>query len=44
MRHEFFTEEELASYLRQNGMEDIKKVKLAVIEGKGKVSIVPLKE
>lgn len=40
LKREFITEEELASYLRQNGITDISQVKLAVIEGKGKVSII----
>jgi uncharacterized membrane protein YcaP (DUF421 family) len=43
MRREFLTEEELVSYLRQNGMDDLSTVKVAVIEGKGKISFVPFK-
>lgn len=44
MRREFLTQEELMSYLRQNGMDDLSAVKIAMIEGKGKISIIPLKE
>lgn len=44
MQREFLTEEELMSYLRQSGYDDLGKVKLAMVEGKGKVSIVPLSE
>jgi uncharacterized membrane protein YcaP (DUF421 family) len=43
MRREFLTEEELMSYLRQNGMDDLSKVKIAMIEAEGKLSFVPLK-
>jgi uncharacterized membrane protein YcaP (DUF421 family) len=43
MRREFLTEEELISYLRQNGMDDLSTIKIAVIEGNGKISFVHLK-
>ncbi|MBS3652513.1 DUF421 domain-containing protein [Pseudaminobacter sp. 19-2017] len=43
MRREFLTEQELMSCLRQNGMDDLSTIKVAVIEAKGKISFVPFK-
>lgn len=40
LRHELLTDDELQSFLRQNGITDLNQVKLAVVEGKGKISIV----
>jgi uncharacterized membrane protein YcaP (DUF421 family) len=44
MRAEFVTEEELMSYLRQNGVAEMKKATLVVVEGKGKLSVIPMEE
>ncbi len=44
MKREFLTEEELYSFLRQNGLSDLSRVKRAVVEGKGKISIILLDE
>lgn len=40
MRREFLTEEELMSYLRQQGIDDVKDVKSAHVEGEGKITVV----
>lgn len=40
MRREFLTEEELMDHLRQQGMEEIKDVKAAYIEGEGKITVI----
>lgn len=40
MRQEFLTEEELMSYLRQQGIDAIEDVKSAWVEGEGRVSVV----
>lgn len=40
MRREFLTEEELMSYLRQQGIDDVKNVKSAHVEGEGKITVV----
>jgi uncharacterized membrane protein YcaP (DUF421 family) len=40
MRRELVTEEELMSHLREEGIEDIKQVKSAHVEGDGKISVV----
>lgn len=40
MRREFLTEEELMSYLRQQGIDDVKDVKSAYVEGEGKITVV----
>lgn len=40
MRREFLTEGELMSYLRQRGIEDIKEVKSAYVEGEGKITVI----
>jgi uncharacterized membrane protein YcaP (DUF421 family) len=40
MRQEMITEEELMSQLRQQGVEDVKEVKKAYIEGDGNISII----
>ena len=42
MDKELLTEDELMSFLRQSGLDDLRKVKLAVIEGNGKISIIPV--
>lgn len=44
MRHEFLTDEELTSFLRQSGLDELGQVKLAVIEGKGKISIIEVEK
>lgn len=43
MRREFLTEEELMSHLREMGIDDVKDVKAAYIEGEGKVTAVSRK-
>jgi uncharacterized membrane protein YcaP (DUF421 family) len=40
LRHELMTEEELMSLLRQQGVDDLAKVKLACLEGDGRISVV----
>ena len=40
MRREDLTEEELMDYMRKEGVEDVKAVKSAFIEGDGKISII----
>jgi uncharacterized membrane protein YcaP (DUF421 family) len=44
MRREFLTEEELMTRLREEGIDDVKEVKSAHIEGDGKISVVPRKK
>ena len=44
MRSEFLTEEELMSRLREDGINDVKEVKSAHIEGNGKISVVSKKQ
>lgn len=40
MRREYLTEEELMSSLRQQGIDDIRQVKAAFIEGEGNISVI----
>lgn len=40
MRREFITTEELESYLRQNDIDDLSKVKYAYVEGEGHITFV----
>lgn len=40
MRREFITEEELMSHLRLKGIEDVRDVKVAYVEGEGKITAV----
>lgn len=40
MKCELISEEDLMSWLREKGVEDIKEVKVAYIEGNGKISII----
>lgn len=40
MAKEFITDDELMTYLRQSGITELSQVKVALIEGKGKVSII----
>lgn len=42
MRREFLTEEELMGHLREQGIEDVKDVKAAYVEGEGHLSVVPM--
>lgn len=44
MRREFLTEQELRGQLREQGVEDISKVKSAYLEGDGNVSVIPYEE
>jgi uncharacterized membrane protein YcaP (DUF421 family) len=41
MRREFLTEQELMGQLREEGIEDLSKVKAAHIEGDGNISVIP---
>jgi len=41
MRKEFITEEELKTQLREEGIDDIAKVKSALLEGDGNISVIP---
>ena len=43
MRQEFLTEEELISYLRQQGIDDVKDVKAAYVEPEGKITAIKRK-
>jgi uncharacterized membrane protein YcaP (DUF421 family) len=40
MRRELITEEELMSHLREQGLDDVEKVKKAYIESDGRISVV----
>jgi uncharacterized membrane protein YcaP (DUF421 family) len=40
MRRELLTEEELMTYLRKDGFEDLREVKAAYVEGDGKITAV----
>jgi uncharacterized membrane protein YcaP (DUF421 family) len=40
MRSEFLTEEELMTHLRKEGIDDLKSVKAAYIEGEGKFTVI----
>lgn len=40
MRKEFITEEELQSLIREQGIDDLKKVKRAFMEGNGSISVI----
>lgn len=40
MRREFVTDDELESYLRQNDIDDVSKVKYAYVEGEGHITFV----
>jgi uncharacterized membrane protein YcaP (DUF421 family) len=44
LRQEQLTDEELAEQLRLNGVEDVSRVKLAVMESSGNVSVIPKEE
>jgi len=44
MRREFLTEEELIGHLREQGIEDISKVKKACIESEGTISVISLEK
>lgn len=44
MRRELITEEELTMELRQQGLDDVSKVKEAYIESDGRISIIECKE
>lgn len=43
MRREYLTEEELMSFLRSEGIEDLAGVKVAHVESEGRISVVPAK-
>jgi uncharacterized membrane protein YcaP (DUF421 family) len=40
MRKEFITNDELSSELRQQGIEDVRDVKAAWLEGNGEISVI----
>jgi uncharacterized membrane protein YcaP (DUF421 family) len=42
MRKQFITENQLASMLREHGIDDISKVKAVFLEGSGHVSVIPI--
>jgi uncharacterized membrane protein YcaP (DUF421 family) len=44
MRREFITEDELMMQLREQGLEDVSKVKDAFIESDGRVSVIQFKQ
>lgn len=44
MRREFITEEELMGHLREHGIDDINDVKVAYVEGEGKISAIRKKK
>lgn len=41
MQSEMISEDELMSYLRQQGIEDVSEVKTACMEGDGRISVIP---
>ena len=41
MRSEYLTEDELMSFLRKEGLDDISRVKSAHVESEGRISVVP---
>ncbi|SNB46255.1 DUF421 domain-containing protein [Geobacter sp. DSM 9736] len=43
MRRELLTEEELMSYLRQQGFDRVEEVKAAYVEGEGKITVISRK-
>jgi uncharacterized membrane protein YcaP (DUF421 family) len=44
MRREFVTEQELLAQLRESGIEDLSRVKSALLEGDGNISVIPYDE
>jgi uncharacterized membrane protein YcaP (DUF421 family) len=40
MRQEYVTEQELISHLRQHGIDDVKAVKAAFVEGEGRITVI----
>ncbi|WP_170866186.1 DUF421 domain-containing protein [Pontibacter flavimaris] len=44
MRREFLTEEELLEHVRREGIEDVKDIKSAYVEGDGQISFISTKE
>lgn len=40
IRREYITEEELMTHLRRNGIDDVRKVKAAFIDGEGRLDII----
>lgn len=44
MRREMLCEEELAGQLREEGIDDIRQVKIARLEGDGRLSVLPAKK
>ncbi|WP_176736363.1 DUF421 domain-containing protein [Oligoflexus tunisiensis] len=44
MRREFLTEDELMEHLRLQGIDDLKEVKAAYVEGEGQITVVCHKE
>lgn len=44
MRREFVTKEELLSHLREQGVDDVRDVKAAYIEGEGKITVITRKK
>ncbi len=40
MNHELITEDEILTQMRQQGIDDVKRIKLACLEGDGKISIL----
>ncbi len=44
LRREFITHDELLAHLRQQGFTDVEQVKLAMIEGNGKISFIAVNQ
>src|SRR6185436_9142555 len=44
MRKQFITPAQLASLLREHGIEDVSKVRMAYLEGNGRLSVIPFEE
>jgi uncharacterized membrane protein YcaP (DUF421 family) len=44
MRWEYPTEEELMGHLRQQGIDDVRDVKAAFIEGEGHITVIKNKQ
>ena len=44
MRKQFITEAQLSSVLREHGIEDVSKVRIAYLEGSGRLSVIPFED
>jgi uncharacterized membrane protein YcaP (DUF421 family) len=44
MRKEFLSEQELMAQLREEGIDDVTRVKAAHLEGDGNISVIPYED